>query len=372
MAQTGLAAVVREYRKPMQVESYPVPEPEPGALVVAVDVATMCGSDVHGWDGAYEGVLPVELPLVLGHEVVGKVTAIGEGADVDSMGNPVRVGDRVVWTHEPCGHCWACTIDKQPTLCPHRKLGMLTSCDQPPHFNGTFGQYSYVWPKAGRLIVPDDVKSTWASAASCALRTMINAVEVAGRIDYLDSVVVQGAGPVGLFATAIIATHTPKQVIVIGAPDTRLEVARAYGATHTISIEEHPDAEDRLQIVQQLTAGRGASVGFEVSGAPGAVGQGVEMIAPNGTYVLVGTVSGAAQPVLAHRIVNRGLTLRGSFGGSIDSYFKALEFMRHTKDRFDWDLVVGSGYRLDQVTDAIEEMQANRDIKPVITPYASA
>lgn len=368
MSETALAAVVREYRQPVEIVEYPIPEPEPGALVVAVDVATMCGSDVHGWNGAYEGVLPVELPLILGHEVVGRVTAIGPGAEWDSMGTPVAIGDRVVWTHEPCGRCHACTIDKQPTLCPHRKLGMMTSSEEFPHFNGTFAQYSYVWPRAGRLVVPEDVSSPWASAASCALRTVVNAVERAGRIDYLDTVLIQGAGPLGLFATALAATHSPRTIVVVGGPEERLAVARAYGADHTISIEEYPDPTDRQALLRELTDGRGASVGFEVSGAPGVVTEGIEMIAPNGTYILVGSVSGAPQPVPAHRIVNRGLTVRGSFGGDIDSYYKALEFLRAHRDRFDWDLVLGREYALDQLTDAFEAMQGYRDLKPVIRP----
>lgn len=368
MPETALAAVVREYRKPTEIVEYPVPEPEPGALVVAVDVATMCGSDVHCWEGAYEGVLPIELPLILGHEVVGRVTAIGAGAEFDSMGTPVSIGDRVVWTHEPCGRCRACTIDKEPTLCPHRKLGMMTSADQFPHFNGTFAQYSYVWPRAGRLVVPDDVSSPWASAASCALRTMVNAVERAGRIDYLDTVLIQGAGPLGLFATALAATHSPQRIIVIGAPEERLAVARAYGADHTISIDEHPDPERRAALVRELTDGRGAAIGFEVSGGRTAIGEGVEMIAPNGTYVLVGSVGGPPQPVAANRIVTRGLTVRGSFGGDIDSYYKAMEFLRAHGDRFDWDLVLGQEYTLDRLTDAFEAMQGFRDIKPVIRP----
>ncbi|ODU03680.1 MAG: hypothetical protein ABS81_13385 [Pseudonocardia sp. SCN 72-86] len=372
MTETGLAAVVREYNAPMEIVEYPVPEPEPGALTVAVDVASVCGTDVHGWQGQYAGVLPIELPLILGHEVVGRVTAIGDGADTDSLGQPLAVGDRVVWTHEPCGRCWACAIDNEPTLCPTRRIGMFSTSAVFPHFAGTFAQYSYVWPGAGRLKVPGDVESRWASAASCALRTVVNAVERCGWVDYMDDVVVQGAGPVGLFATALLAMHSPRTLITVGGPASRLDVARAYGATHVVSLDEHPTPADRIAAIKDLTGGRGASVAVEASGAPDVVTEGVEMIAPNGRYVLVGSVGTPAQPVLAHRIINRGLTLVGSFGGNIDSYFKALEFMRRNRSRFDWDLVIGNDYRLDQIDEAIANMQAYRDIKPVITPYATA
>ena len=367
-SKTGLASVVREYGKPLEIVEYPVPEPEPGALVVKVDTTTMCGSDVHCWEGAYVGVLPIETPLILGHEVVGVVEAIGSGAELDSLGRPVSVGDRVIWTHEPCGHCYQCTINREPTLCPNRRLGMMERSDQFPYFAGTFAEYSYVWPKSGRLIVPDDVKSEWASASSCALRTVVNGVEAAGHIDYMHNVVIQGAGPVGLFTAAVVATHSPAQIIVIGAPAARLEVAKAYGADHVISIEEHPDPQERLEIVNELTGGRGADVVFEASGAPRVVSEGINLVAAAGRYVLIGSVGGAPQEISAGRIVTRQITVKGSFGGDIDSYYKALEFMRKNRSRFDFDLVLGDRYALDQVTDALEKMQRYEDIKPIIVP----
>jgi L-iditol 2-dehydrogenase len=366
--KTGLASVVTEYREPLEIVEYPVPEPEPGALVVRVDVATMCGSDVHTWEGAYVGVLPVEPPLILGHEVVGIVEKIGSGAQLDSVGRPVRVGDRVVWAHEPCGHCRLCSVDREPTLCPNRRIGMMETSARAPHFSGTFAEYSYVWPNSGRIRVPDDLKSEWASAASCALRTVINGVERAGQIDYRHNVVVQGAGPVGLFCAAVLATHSPAQIIVIGAPDARLDVARAFGADHTISITEHPDPQERLELVNQLTDGRGPDVMFEASGGRGAVAEGVAMVAANGRYVLIGSVGGPPQEVPVGRIVTRGLTVSGSFGGDIDSYYKAMEFMRCTRSRFDFDLVLGERYGLGDVTDALQKMQRFEDIKPVIVP----
>jgi len=293
-AATGRAAVVREYGEPLEIVEYPVPEPEPGALVVEVDVTTICGSDVHGWEGAYEGVLPVERPLILGHEVVGRVVAIGAGAEIDSMGRPVTEGDRVVWASESCHQCWACTVARQPILCPNRKLGMLSCSERPPHFWGTFAEYSYVRPKAGRLRVPDELPSEWASAASCALRTVVNAVERAGPIDYLDHVLIQGSGPVGLFCAAVAATHSPRQIIVVGAPDERLEIARAWGADHTISIERH-DPASRLELVRELTGGHGADVLFEASGGRTAVGEGLAMAALDARYVLIGSTGAGSQ-----------------------------------------------------------------------------
>jgi threonine dehydrogenase-like Zn-dependent dehydrogenase len=260
----------------------------------------------------------------------------------------------------------------QYTLCANRRMGMMMCSDRQPHFTGTFGQYGYVWPRAGRIIIPEEVKDTWASAGSCALRTAINAVESTGGVDYLDSVVIQGAGPVGLFTTAVVSTHSPKQIIVIGAPEERLQVAREWGATHTISIEEHPDPQERIALVRELTGGRGATVAFEDSGAPGALGEGVEMMARNGRYILVGALSGPSQDLPISRVTSRGLTLRGWFGGHTDAYYKAVVFLRDQRHRFDWDRLFTQTYGLDEIDLAIHAMQVNGEMKPVILPSVAS
>jgi L-iditol 2-dehydrogenase len=366
--RSGRAAVLTEYNAEFEIREFPVPEPEPGALVVEIDVATVCGSDIHVWEGQLEGVLPVHPPLILGHEMVGRVALIGSGAELDSLGEPLRVGDRVVWAHPPCRHCYECTVAKEPTLCPNRRLGLLQDCSVPPHFTGAFAEFSYIWPQSGRVRVPDGIDSGWASAGSCALRTVVNAVEKAGRIDYLDSVVVQGAGPVGLCATAILATHSPRHLIVIGAPDDRLELAREWGATHTVSVSEYPDAAARREAVLSITGTRGPSVLFEVSGAHGAFAEGVELLASNGRYVSVGTIGGRPQEVNVARLTTRALRISGSMGGEIDAYWKALKFLDEHRDRFDWDRLLGNRYPLSRLKEAMVSSRAMKEIKPVVVP----
>lgn len=358
------------YDEPLQVREYPVLAPEPGAILVEVDRATICGTDVHVWQGQMGGVYDLELPLILGHEIVGRIVEFGDGPRVDSAGAELAIADRVVWEHESCGHCYYCTVEGKGALCLERRIGFLISSERPPHFNGGFGEYTYVWPRSGRLRVPDDVKSEWASAASCALRTVINGWEPLGIIDYRHTVVIQGAGPLGLFATAVAAVHNPKKLIVIGGPAERLEIARAWGADVVISIEETPDPADRLVAVLDATDGRGADVVGEFSGGRGAFAEGLGLAAPNGRYAVVGTVGGPMQPVPVHQIVHKNLHISGSLSGEIDSYYKALEFLRHNRDRFDWDLMIGTTYGLDDLTDGMRRMQRFDEIKAVVAPGA--
>ena len=366
--QTALAAVLETFNEPLTLTEFAVPEPAPGAIVVKIDAATVCGSDLHIWSNHLGPTYTLPLPVVLGHEMVGEVVSLGSGSDIDSLGHALQLGDRIVGANEACQHCYVCTVERQPRLCPARKLVGLTSSAEPPHFVGAFAEYGYVFPGQQRLRVADTVRSEWASAGSCALRTVVNTVEAAGGIDFLDSVVIQGAGPLGLFATAIASTLSPRHLIVVGAPDQRLQVAQAWGATHTVSIEEHPTADARLEVIQSITGMGGPSVVVEVSGAPGAVAEGLAMLRPNGRYVLSGTLGGGPQPIDMSRVTTRGLHLTGSMSGDIDSYYKAMDFLSRFRSRFDWDLMLGASYGLHEVTAALTSMRDMREIKPVIDP----
>jgi threonine dehydrogenase-like Zn-dependent dehydrogenase len=366
----GRTVVVTGWGGPLQVREYPITPPRPGALLVRVDRATVCGSDVHAWKGALRDAFAMELPIMLGHEMVGTVVAAGAGATVDAVGNPVAEGDRVVWGVEPCGHCYQCSVEPGRAPCPHRRIWFQGDPDTAPHFHGAFAEYTYVWPNSPRLRVPDGVRSEWASAASCALRTVVNAAERLGPVDYRHTVVVQGDGPLGLFATALWATQSPQALVVIGGSGARLAIAEAWGAGETISLEDCPTPEERRERVMAATAGRGADVIGEFSGAPGAFAEGLGIAAPNSRYVVVGTVAGPAQAVLAHQITHKDMTITGAMVAGIGPYHHALAFLERGRSRFDWDLMLGRTYGLGDLTDGLERMHRAEEIKAVLDPRA--
>ena len=149
LPRTARAAVVAEYGKPIEIRELPVPreaELEPGALLVRVDVASICGSDVHQWDGMTQALAPAQLPIVLGHEMMGTVVAFGPGPREDSIGQPLKEGDRLLWTHVYCGQCYECRVQHTPTLCRRKKQYMRTNCERFPYLVGGFAQYCYVFP----------------------------------------------------------------------------------------------------------------------------------------------------------------------------------------------------------------------------------
>jgi threonine dehydrogenase-like Zn-dependent dehydrogenase len=361
------AAVLPEFGAPLEIRELPMPELEPGALLVKVEVATICGSDVHIAQGKL-GIYDFPLPVVLGHEFVGEVVAIGNGADRDSVGTDLAIGDRVVWEHESCGRCAECTLLGQSHLCRNKRVYGLLNCEEFPYLVGGYAEYCYVFPRSGRLKVPLGLEPEWVSAASCAARTVMAGFERLGRIAPWESVVIQGAGPLGLFATVVAHRAGAKRVIVVGAPEPRLALARDYGADHVVTIEG-TTREDRQALVRELTAGEGADVVMEFSGGRGALGEAVGFTRPSGRIVVVGQVGPDEEAITASMITKKGIDIRGSFSAGIAHYWQALELLSLARADVDWGAMISGRYTLDQADLALQRMAAHTEIKPAIYPH---
>lgn len=358
------AAVVREFKAPVCLEEVPVPQQvEPGALVTKVHACSICGTDIHLWQGNLS--LRVDLPVILGHEMVGEIVAMGEGAGRDSIGQDLKVGDRITWTHTSCGRCYFCTVLREPTLCQYSRKYMYVCMEEFPHLLGGFSEYGYVVPEAGRVRVPDNVPDELASMASCAFRSVMNAFDLLGRVDPLDTVVIQGAGPLGLLATAVAKVSGARRVVTIGAPDARLDIASAFGADEVISVET-TSPQERLDRVLSLTGGRGADTVMEFAGHPKAFAEGLDLARRGGNYVIVGQLGQGEVPIKPSAIVAKQLRILGSFSGQAKAYWKALEFVSLHGSHIPFERMISNRYSLDEVDTALTRMKNFEEIKPVI------
>jgi threonine dehydrogenase-like Zn-dependent dehydrogenase len=365
--KTSRAACVVSFRKPVEIREVPIPEGlEPGAILVKIEVGSICGSDVHLWQGELGTRLP--LPVILGHEMMGRVASLGPGVTRDSIGEPLAEGDRLVWTHGSCGECYMCRVTHQPTLCPNRRMYMFSNCERPPYLLGGFAEYCYVLPTSGRVKVPDEVPSELASAASCALRTVVHGFDRLGRIEDRETVVVQGAGPLGLFSAAMAVRAGAQQIIVLGAPAERLAVAERWGVAHTIDIGEVPDPRTRRRMIRDWTDGRGADVVIEVSGGPTAFPEGIDIARRGGRYLVIGQVGDYQASIAPRLVVEKQLTVLGVMSGDTEHYYKALQFLKHNRDRFSFADTLSSRYRLEQINEGLEAMRGFREIKPLVVP----
>jgi len=131
-------AVLRVFNEPLKLEAGPVLDPEPGALIARVDLAGVCGTDVH----LFHGNLPIPTPVILGHEAVGRVERLGAGVTADFNGEPLREGDAIAWASNiPCGRCHWCVVEKERTLCENRKVyGINQRFDEEPRLSGGWAE----------------------------------------------------------------------------------------------------------------------------------------------------------------------------------------------------------------------------------------
>ena len=360
------AAVIREFARPIEIEDVPVPrEIEPGAILTRIEMCSICGTDVHLWQGSLATKVP--LPVILGHEMVGRIVALGAGVERDSVGQPLRIGDRVIWAHTSCGSCFFCTVAQEPTLCQFSRRYMYENMERYPYLLGGFAEYGYVLPDAGRILVPESISNPLASLSSCALRSVMNAFDVLGAISATDVVVVQGAGPLGLLATAAAKIGGARRVITFGAPDARLAIATEFGADLTLSIER-TSADERAAHIRELTDGRGADIVMEFTGHPGAFNEGLDFIRRGGRYVIVGQLGQGTTTFRPSLIVSKQLRILGSLSGRAKAYWKALQFIADHQRHIPFDRMISNQYPLAEINTAMERMKNYEEIKPVVQP----
>jgi len=360
------AVVLSEFNAPLKLESAAVPEPGPGAAVAQVDLAGVCGTDVH----LHHGYLPIPIPIVLGHEGVGRIWRLGQGVRTDFSGNPLREGDRIAWSSNiPCGNCYWCVVADERTLCERRKVyGVNQRFDEFPRLSGAWSEAIYLQPGSAIFRVPDDLSAEQVIALGCAGPTAVHGViEVAG-ITVGDTVVVQGSGPVGIASAMYAHLAGASRVILVGGPSSRLLLAREIGVGDAhIDIFEFPDAEERVRLVLDATPGRrGADVVLECAGVPAAVVEGWEMTRRGGTFLALGQYTDrGAVPLNPHLITRKQLRILGSWGFAEKHYLGHIETLPRLSARFDLQRLI-TRYQLEDADRALADMASGRVTKPVL------
>jgi threonine dehydrogenase-like Zn-dependent dehydrogenase len=311
MTSTVRAAVLTEYNRPLEFRDFPAPpDPGPGEAVVRVEMAGICGTDVHLW----KGELPVPLPVILGHESAGRLIALGAGLEKDWRGQPLAAGDRVTWASSVvCGECFYCRVKRQPTRCLQRKAyGISYCCDDPPHLRGGYGEYMHLRAGSGIFRLPDDLDTASLVGAGCALTTAIHGLERC-PVAWGDTVVIQGTGPVGLAALAVARQSGAGRIIAIGGPEHRLKLASGFGADAVIDFGT-PEPERRRRVFEE-TGGYGADAVIECVGHPEAVNEGIELCRDGGKFLVLGQYANAGNISFnPHTITRKQLEVRGSWG----------------------------------------------------------
>ncbi|MFW5867686.1 MAG: zinc-binding dehydrogenase [Armatimonadota bacterium] len=326
-------------------------------VLVRVRLSAICGSDLH----TIRGRRDPGGPLVLGHEIVGEVAALGEGVQTDCLGAPLSVGDRLTWSiATTCGRCFFCTRGIPQKCVRLFKFGHQPIDGETP-LSGGFAEYCYLVPGTAYYRVPDDIPDRIAVFANCSLATMQAAVRMA-EVRPGDSVLVQGAGLVGLCAMALSAHRGARPIVASDPTEERLGQAAVFGASHMTGPEE-TDGDLVAQLRAVTADERGFDVAIEACGAPQVVPQAIEALRIGGRYVVAGCVfPQATAEIDMHPVTTKLLTVQGVHNYTPLDLQEALRFLSVGQQRFAFDSVVREVLALEEIEAALALMESDPSI----------
>jgi D-arabinose 1-dehydrogenase-like Zn-dependent alcohol dehydrogenase len=354
---TGKAAVLLGPGKGYEIQEFEVPAPEPEGVVIKVSMGGICGSDLHIWRGD-SPLFAAMAGNVAGHEMTGRVHALGSNIKTDSLGRPLKEGDRVCFSYfYYCGRCYQCN-KAEFAACPNKLMTMGPSISK---FSGAYGDYYYLKPGGRIFKTPDEVTDEMATPVNCALSQVTYGLAKAG-LQYGDTVVIQGAGGLGLNAIAVAKEMGADAVIAIDGVPSRLELAKRFGADEVIDISQMQQPADRIAKVKALTGGRGGDIVVEVVGLPSVVPEGLQMLREGGTYLEIGNISfGNTTTLDPSQLVWGSKKIVGVIMYDPWVIPEALDFLVRTKDKYPHQDVVSHKFPLAQINDAFTNSEWMRE-----------
>jgi L-iditol 2-dehydrogenase len=301
-----MKALLLSKYKHLEIADLPTPAPTPDEVLIRVAACGICGSDVHGYDGASGRRVP---PIVMGHEAAGRIAAVGKNV------NGLAEGDRV--TFDSTVYCGAC---------PHCLRGNINLCDNRQVLGVSCGDYRRAGAFAEYVVVPARIVYRLPDQLSFTEAAMLEAVSVAlhavavTQMRRDDTALVIGAGMIGLLILQSLRATGCSRVFVADLDDSRLKIAKELGATEVLSSKS-----DLVDQVMKVTNATGAEVALEAVGRSETVAAAIDCVRKGGTVTLVGNISPLVTLPL-QKVVSRQIRLQGSCASS-GEYLKAIELL---------------------------------------------
>ncbi|PLB49558.1 putative D-xylulose reductase A [Aspergillus steynii IBT 23096] len=333
----------------VKFEDRPIPElKSPHDVLVNVKFTGICGSDVHYWEHGSIGQFVVKEPMVLGHESSGVISKVGSAVTT------LKVGDHVAMEPgTPCRRCEPCKAGKY-NLCENMAFAAT------PPYDGTLARY-YVLPEDFCYKLPGNI-TLQEGAVMEPLGVAVHIVKQA-NVSPGQSVVVFGAGPVGLLCCTVAKAFGASKIIAVDIQKPRLEFARKYAATATFEPAKAPALENASQIIKDNELGSGADVVIDASGAEPSIHTGIHLVRPGGTYVQGGMGrSEITFPIMA--ACTKELNVKGSFRYGSGDYKLAVDLVASGKVNVK-ELITGV-VQFEDAEQAFKEVKAGKGIKTLI------
>lgn len=375
------AVVMKEPGK-VEFQEFPYPDLEEGAMIIQVEMAGICGTDKHTYKGEmvlYAGTEAEQrgvFPCVKGHEVVGRIAEIN-GTYLDADGRKLNVGDRVtVCPNIICKTCWYCRhVFGWPYCANNKTYGVYFRADEPPHITGGWAEYMYIFPGSFVYKVPEEMPLEMAvnvelMVVTCNVDRAKGYMEFASRgFGLMDTVLVQGVGAMGLAHLIKARVLGAGDIIAVDVSDFRLDLARKFGADHTLNVRK-TSVKERMDFVRSLTEGRGADVVIETTGTPDVLAEGLDLLRRGGTYLEASNFVDAGEATInVHRhLAAKNVLLIGSTNHPNTEYDRTMKMMMRHRDNFPWMEFITHQFKLEEATQAMEASFEDESLKVVFIP----
>ncbi len=292
-ARTMKVAVMHG-KQNVSIETHPIPEPKLGEVLIHVEAAGVCGSDLHYYAEGKIGEMEVQTPFILGHEIAGRVVCCGEGVTEFSGGELVAIEPGL-----PCGECEMCRTGHY-NLCPDMRF-LAT-----PPYNGAFAEYM-VYPAKWVYRLPENMTAVQGALIE-PLAVGMHAAQLSGA-ELGDSALILGCGCIGLMALLALKSRGVAQIYMADILEKRMDKARELGASAVFDASDPQITEKILS----LTHGRGVDSVFEMTGSASALMQTVRFVRKGGSIVLVGLGSQAVMPFDFEKLIWNEVQIRPCF-----------------------------------------------------------
>ncbi|MGH7864356.1 MAG: zinc-binding dehydrogenase [Candidatus Binataceae bacterium] len=355
----GKVAFIPEAHK-IEFHEYEVPDPPGGGLIAEVTQTNVCGSEVHMWKGEFgrRGIMP-------GHEMSGRIIALAKGVTTDSAGDAVKVGDRIAPVYYAvCNRCANCVAGNQ-AACTAKTFGVRHP-DEPPHFTSTFATHYLIRPEQHFYRVPENVSDLIASSANCAMSQVYWSLDRA-RLSYGETLVVLGAGGLGLHAMAI-AKQRGARVFAIDGVALRLDQAKRFGADEVVDMRKYGDLEARDKRVRELCRGW-PDVVLEVAGVPDAFLEAMRLVRIGGRVVEVGNISPGLTVTIPPSVVTfKSLEIIGVATYPPHYLKKSLDFLALHIKNYPYDELCDATFPLMRAAEALDKSERREITRAGLLP----
>ncbi len=349
MNRKSRAMVFTEAGSPLTMQEFPLPVLSEGEVLVRIEYSTICGSDVH----TVIGTRSTPSPTILGHEIIGRIVELPLNSIMRDYENcELKTGDLITWSiAASCGQCYYCN-NGIPQKCKHLfKYGHERISKKHP-LSGGYAEYCHIAKGTTIIKIPDGISRKVFCPANCATATTAAAFRIGGACNN-QTVLIQGAGMLGLTVAAMARYYGAKEVIALDVVNERLNEAKKFGATKTVLVTE--DSNQVIEEIKNITNGFGVDLAIELTGIQSSMETGMQLLRIGGRYVFVGAVfPNPPIAIPAEVIVRNLLSIHGMHNYIPKDLAEGIKFLSDTYINYPFEDLVSAEFSLEDINDAFQ------------------